>query len=130
MMVKLTLKLKSLHIVNRCVEEIERGAGANKENDQNEDSDNYDTGKRKKKKVLICTIPSRHLNLIIFCYRNNHPSTLQTTTRWRTFESFAKSSLARNQDLLAEALTTSLILKPTHIFHLVMSTLMLGGWPW
>ncbi|KIM88857.1 hypothetical protein PILCRDRAFT_3027 [Piloderma croceum F 1598] len=50
MMVESALKSKSPHIVNICVEEIERDAGANKENEQNEDSDDYDTGKKKKKK--------------------------------------------------------------------------------
>ena len=58
MMVESALKSKSPHIVNICVEEIERDAGANKENEQNKDSDDYDMGKKKKKKVRICTISS------------------------------------------------------------------------
>ena len=131
MMVESALKSKSPHIVNICVEEIEGVAGANKENEQNEDSDDNETGKKKKKKVRVChVIPLQHLNLIMLCYRSNHLSMLQTTRRWRTSESFAKSGLARSQDLLVGALTALLILKPTHIFYLVTSTLMLGGWPW
>jgi len=126
MMVESALKSKSPHIVNISVEEI---AGANKENEANEDSDD-EVGKKKKKKVRICTILLQYLNLIILFYRNNRLSMLQTMRRWRTFKSFAKSGLARSRDLLAEALTASLIPKPTHIFHLVMSTLMLGQWPW
>ena len=127
MMVESALKSKSPHIVNISVEEI---AGANKENEANKDSDNNKVGKKKKKKVHICTILLQYLNLIILFYRNNRLSTLQTMRRWRTFKSFAKSGLARSRDLLAEALTALLIPKPTHIFHLVMSTSMLGRWPW
>jgi hypothetical protein len=127
MMVESALKSKSPHIVNIGVEEI---AGANKENEQNEDSDDNEAGKKKKKKVRICIILLQYLNLIIFFYRNNHLSTLQTMRRWRTFKSFAKSGLAKSRDLLAEALTASLIPKPTYIFHLVTSTSTLGRWPW
>jgi len=127
MMVESALKSKSPHIVNISVEEI---AGANKENEANKDSDNNKVGKKKKKKVHICTILLQYLNLIILFYRNNRLSMLQTMRRWRTFKSFAKSGLARSQDLVVEALTASLIPKPTHIFHSVMSTSMLGRWPW
>ena len=127
MMVESALKSKSPRIVNISVEEI---TGANKENEQNEDSDDNEAGKKKKKKVRICAILLQYLNLIILFNRNNHPSMLQTTRRWRMFESFAKSGLARSQDLLAGALTASSILKPKFIFRLVTSTLMLGRWLW
>jgi hypothetical protein len=124
MMVESALKLKSPHIVNIIVEEI---VGANKENEQNKDSDdNFEAGKKKKKKVRICAIFLQLLNLIILFYRNNHPSMLQTMRRWRTFESFVKSGLARSWNLPVGALTVSLIPKPKHIFHLVTSTLTLG----
>jgi hypothetical protein len=127
MMVESALKSKSPRIVNLIVEEI---TGVNKENEQNEDSDDNEAGKKKKKKVCICAILLQLLNLIILFYRNNHPSTLQTTRRWRTFESFVKSGLARSRDPPAGALTASLIPKPKHIFHLVTSTSTLGRWLW
>ena len=124
MMVESALKSKSPYTVNISAEEI---TGANKENEQNKDSNDNEVGKKKKKKVHICAILLQYLNLIILLYRNNCPSMLQTMRRWRMFKTFMKSGLARSQDPLVEALTALLILKPTHIFHLVMSILMLGG---
>jgi hypothetical protein len=52
MMVESTLKLKSPHIVNICVEEIEGVGGQNKENEQSKDSDNGE--KEEKESAYMC----------------------------------------------------------------------------